>query len=149
MDNNDQNLQQLFESIGLPPATVKGALKSTKFKNVLHELIAEADALENGCSKEKGNLLYTVAGKWNLPESAIAHRQVLVDCIMDGRIKTNPQVAAALEFLKKNNNHEFSLPDFNKLQNHRTKTIKKSTKKIKREACIKAPKKFKRLQRVN
>jgi len=69
-----------------------------KFRKGLIEIIDAAGA-RGGLPKSKGLLLYHLAGKF--PANALAHRSVVISLILDESIKSNSQLDAAFDFLKK------------------------------------------------
>lgn len=73
------------------------------------EAIKEA-GITNGCDRVLGNLMWAVfaethASSYNVattvPGSAVAYRPALLKLVMEGKVKTNLQIAEAVAYLKK------------------------------------------------
>ena len=111
----------VFQSIGLDSKTIENTLKAKKkagrifcssawfFVADLMETIKEA-AIENGCDRVVGNLMYLVlvhllTYSYNVattvPTSAVQYRPALVKLIMEKKVKTNLQISEAVAYLKK------------------------------------------------
>ncbi|CAI5999313.1 unnamed protein product [Closterium sp. NIES-64] len=85
-----------FLKIGLDEKTAQNAVANAKVTANLVEVIKEA-ALEDGCDKAIGNLLYTVATKF--PANARVHRPTLLSYVTSQKIKTVPQLEGAHAYL--------------------------------------------------
>ena len=81
-----------------PSSDCRETLKSSKFSKNLIDIIKAAGA-EDGCDKSQGALLYYIAGKY--PANALVHRQLLIDLISSGKVKSNAQIEGAFEYLSK------------------------------------------------
>lgn len=86
----------LFLKIGLDERTAKNTVANNKVTANLTAVIHEA-AVEDGCDRTVGNLLYTVATKF--PTNALVHRPTLLKYITSSKIKTPAQLDAAFSFL--------------------------------------------------
>lgn len=72
-------------------------MKNAKLVKTLLLVLEEANVLAEGCDKAQGALLYSVATKY--PANALKHRKVLVDMIMEGKVKSNAQVEGGFKYL--------------------------------------------------
>lgn len=102
---------QLFLSIGLDERTATNALANAKVTSNLTDVIREAK-VEEGCEKAVGNLLYTVATKF--PTNALNHRAEFLKYILDGQIKSTPQLEAAFSFFSNIGPDNFDKEEFEK-----------------------------------
>ena len=84
-------LEALFRSISLDEKLAKESARNAKFATNLAKVIEEAGCAEGGLEdKKRGNLLYTVAGKF--PVNALDHRTRVVADVMAGELKTPAQL---------------------------------------------------------
>lgn len=88
----------LFTSIGLSEQKAKETLKNEALSSVLKEAIIQAHRVRgaSGVDKAMGTLLYSMASRLKDPK----HVGFLSDCIVQSKICTELQLAAALEFVK-------------------------------------------------
>lgn len=86
-----------FLAIGLDPKVVDNTLKNKKVTQKLNDVIATAGV--DTLPKAKGQLLYDVATK--MPENGWPQVKVVVNFVLDERIKTLPQITAAMDYYKK------------------------------------------------
>ncbi len=98
-DNQDA-ARAAFASIGMTPTAIEGTLKNKKLTKELMVVIEEAGGNQGvSCEKSVGAMLYTVASVF--PQNALRHRKTLLSLIMDGKVKSAPQVEGGMKFLKK------------------------------------------------
>lgn len=91
-------LEALFRSISLDEKLAKESARNAKFATNLAKVIEEAGCAEGGLEdKKRGNLLYTVAGKF--PVNALDHRTRVVADVMAGELKTSAQLDGCFEYL--------------------------------------------------
>ncbi|CAK7326604.1 unnamed protein product [Dovyalis caffra] len=100
---------ELFLKIGLDERTARNTIANNKVTNNLTAVIHEAGATE-GCNRNIGNLLYTVATKY--PANALIHRPTLLGYIASTKIKTPAQLEAAFSFLSTTASESFELKEF-------------------------------------
>ncbi|KAK5863773.1 hypothetical protein PBY51_000778 [Eleginops maclovinus] len=88
----------LFTSIGLSEQKAKETLKNEALSSALKEAIVQAQRVRgaSGVDKAMGTLLYSMASRIKDPKRV----GFLSDCIVQGKICTELQLAAALEFIK-------------------------------------------------
>ncbi|KAJ4933822.1 hypothetical protein JOQ06_006631 [Pogonophryne albipinna] len=88
----------LFTSIGLSEQKAKETLKNEALSSVLKEAIIQAHRVRgaSGVDKAMGTLLYSMASRLKDPKRV----GFLSDCIVQSKICTELQLAAALEFVK-------------------------------------------------
>ncbi|KAH6771455.1 glutamine-tRNA ligase [Perilla frutescens var. hirtella] len=99
----------LFLKIGLDERTAKNTVANNKVTANLTAVIHEA-AVTDGCDRNVGNLLYTVATKF--PTNALVHRPTLLKCITSSKIKTPAQLEAAFSFLTAIASDNLNIDDF-------------------------------------
>eukprot|EP01098_Paradermamoeba_levis_P006328 TRINITY_DN2627_c0_g3_i4.p1 TRINITY_DN2627_c0_g3~~TRINITY_DN2627_c0_g3_i4.p1 ORF type:complete len:798 (+),score=353.20 TRINITY_DN2627_c0_g3_i4:43-2394(+) len=92
----------LFQKIGLSKEKAEETIKNKVLTKHLEDVIHEA-GVANGCSKETGMLLYTIATKY--PGNALKHRALLNKYVADQKIKQNTQLVAAMAYLKSVTDH--------------------------------------------
>lgn len=92
---SSDNAVELFIKIGLDERTARNTVANNKVTNNLLAVIHEA-GVTDGCSRNIGNLLYTVATKF--PANALVHRPILAEYVVSSKIKTPAQLDAALAF---------------------------------------------------
>ncbi|RIA92996.1 tRNA synthetases class I, catalytic domain-containing protein [Glomus cerebriforme] len=92
----DNELVNLFQSIGLTEQRAKDTAKNKKLAPTLRTTIAEAGVSKTGCDKATGSLLYTLAS--TITKDANAHLGYITRAITDKKLKTAEQVAAAIKF---------------------------------------------------
>ena len=91
-------LEALFKSVSLDEKLAKQSATNPKFANNLAAVISLAGVAETGLEdKKRGNLLYTVAGKF--PPNALRHRPTVVRHVMCGDLKTTAQLDGVFEYL--------------------------------------------------
>jgi len=94
-----EGLLALFISVGLPEQRAKETLKNANLSNELHSIIKEAKkaapdgSLQNG----SGSLLYNVVTR--LKNHAKVHQPLLISYVASGKISSDAQLTAALDFL--------------------------------------------------
>lgn len=88
----------LFTSIGLSEQKAKETLKNEALSSVLKEAIIQAHRVRgaSGVDKAMGTLLYSMTSRLKDPKRV----GFLSDCIVQSKICTELQLAAALEFVK-------------------------------------------------
>ncbi|XP_034067049.1 glutamine--tRNA ligase [Gymnodraco acuticeps] len=88
----------LFTSIGLSEQKAKETLKNEALSSALKEAIIQAHLVRgaSGVDKAMGTLLYSMASRLKDPKRV----GFLSDCIVQSKICTELQLAAALEFVK-------------------------------------------------
>ncbi|KAL3064475.1 hypothetical protein OYC64_000689 [Pagothenia borchgrevinki] len=88
----------LFTSIGLSEQKAKETLKNEALSSALKEAIIQAHRVRgaSGVDKAMGTLLYSMASRLKDPKRV----GFLSDCIVQSKICTELQLAAALEFVK-------------------------------------------------
>ncbi|KAJ0247535.1 Glutamine--tRNA ligase [Hirschfeldia incana] len=109
MEDNSEESVNLFVSIGLEEKTARETVRNSKVKANLTAVIHEA-GVNNGCDRSIGNLLYTVATKYHL--NALVHRPTLFEYIVSTKIKTSPQLDAAVSFLDNKAAEDLNLNEF-------------------------------------
>ncbi|GBC04481.1 hypothetical protein RclHR1_00570037 [Rhizophagus clarus] len=92
----DNELVSLFQSIGLTEQRAKETAKNKKLAPTLQTTIAEAGISETGCDKSIGALLYTLAS--TITKNANTHLSYIARAIVDKKLKTADQVAAAIKY---------------------------------------------------
>ncbi|RGB44186.1 tRNA synthetases class I, catalytic domain-containing protein [Rhizophagus diaphanus] len=92
----DNELVSLFQSIGLTEQRAKETAKNKKLAPTLQATIAEAGISETGCDKAVGALLYTLAS--TITKNANKHLGYITRAIIDKKLKTADQVAAAIKY---------------------------------------------------
>ncbi|XP_022775969.1 glutamine--tRNA ligase, cytoplasmic-like isoform X2 [Durio zibethinus] len=107
-ENSDQTLE-LFLKIGLDERTARNTIANNKVTANLTVVIQEA-ALNNGCDRIIGNLLYTVATKY--PANALVHRPNLLEYVVSSKVKTPGQLEAAFTFLSNLASENFKRNEF-------------------------------------
>ncbi|CAI2170745.1 13170_t:CDS:2 [Funneliformis geosporum] len=95
---SDNELINLFQSIGLSEQRAKDTAKNKKLAPTLQNTIVEAGVNETGCDKSVGALLYTLAS--TITKDANSHLSYIARAIIDKRVKTADQVAAAIKFVE-------------------------------------------------
>eukprot|EP00898_Chlorokybus_atmophyticus_P007746 jgi/Chlat1/7973/Chrsp69S07406 len=91
-----EEAQALVKKLGLDARTAQNALANAKVKQAIYQVIEEAGS-DSDYPKSTGNLLYSVATKF--PPNALPHRPTLCRYIATERVKSVPQLDAALAFL--------------------------------------------------
>lgn len=99
----------LFLKIGLDERTAKNTVANNKVTANLTAVIHEA-AVEDGCDRTVGNILYTVATKF--PTNALVHRPTLLKYVTSSKIKTPAQLDAAFSFLTAIASDNLKVDDF-------------------------------------
>ncbi|CAL9216337.1 unnamed protein product [Arabidopsis halleri] len=107
-DNSDKSVE-LFLSIGLDEKTARNTINNNKVTANLTAVIHEA-AVTDGCDRNTGNLLYSVATKY--PTNALVHRPTLLKYIVTSKIKTPAQLEAAFAFFANTGSEDFKLNEF-------------------------------------
>ncbi|KAG9304937.1 hypothetical protein G9A89_003105 [Geosiphon pyriformis] len=106
----EEELINLFKSIGLTDQRAKDTVKNKKLAPTLKSTISEAGLTETGCDKTTGSLLYTLAS--TLTKDATTHIGYLARAVKDGRLKSSDQISAAIKFVENSpgeiNNEEFN-----------------------------------------
>src|SRR4051812_24723647 len=92
----DNELVELFQSIGLTEQRAKETAKNKKLAPTLQTTIAEAGVSETGCDKATGALLYTLAS--TITKNATARLDYIARAIIDKKLKTADQVAGMIPF---------------------------------------------------
>ena len=90
----DNELVELFQSIGFTEQRAKETAKNKKLAPTLQTTIAEAGVSETGCDKATGALLYTLAS--TITKNATAHLDYIARAIIDKKLKTADQVAGRI-----------------------------------------------------
>lgn len=106
---SSDNAAELFIKIGLDERTARNTVANNKVTNNLLAVIHEA-GVTDGCSRNVGNLLYTVATKF--PANALVHRPTLAEYVVSSKIKTPAQLDAALAFFANVGPDKFDTSDF-------------------------------------
>lgn len=106
---SSDNAVELFIKIGLDERTARNTVANNKVTNNLLAVIHEA-GVTDGCSRNIGNLLYTVATKF--PANALVHRPILAEYVVSSKIKTPAQLDAALAFFSHVGPDKFNPSDF-------------------------------------
>ena len=86
-----------FTMIGMAPSGIDDTLKNKKLTNELMVVIEEA-GVDQACDKAVGALLYSVASVY--PQNALRHRKTMLSLIMDGKVKSSPQLDGGMKYLK-------------------------------------------------
>eukprot|EP00026_Physarum_polycephalum_P001192 Phypoly_transcript_01193.p1 GENE.Phypoly_transcript_01193~~Phypoly_transcript_01193.p1 ORF type:complete len:822 (+),score=88.54 Phypoly_transcript_01193:1092-3557(+) len=98
--HNNAKDTDLFISLGLDPKKAKETATSTHLAKIL-KLLANDAGVSGGCAREVGVLLYTLATK--LPSTIHPSvRTLLATWVKEKKLKTVPQLSAALEYVNKN-----------------------------------------------
>jgi glutaminyl-tRNA synthetase len=92
----DNELVDLFQSIGLTEQRAKDTAKNKKLAPTLQTTIVEAGVNETGCDKATGALLYTLAS--TITKNANARLGYIARTIVDKKLKTADQVAGRFTF---------------------------------------------------
>ncbi|AAG28798.1 glutaminyl-tRNA synthetase (glnrs), putative [Arabidopsis thaliana] len=108
-DDNSEKSIELFISIGLDEKTARNTINNNKVTANLTAVIHEA-AVTDGCDRNTGNLLYSVATKF--PTNALVHRPTLLKYIVNSKIKTPAQLEAAFAFFASTGPEDFKLNEF-------------------------------------
>ncbi len=92
----------MFERIGLTQAKALETIANAKFASNLETILKEAKVAESGCDRVAGNHFYTLVSKLPPEGSALSksNRGDLYAAIADGRIKSVPQITAAINYFK-------------------------------------------------
>jgi len=93
----DNELINLFQSIGLTEQRAKDTAKNKKLAPTLQTTIVEAGVTETGCDKTVGSLLYTLAS--TITKNANAHLGYIARAIINKKLKTADQVAGKIRCL--------------------------------------------------
>ena len=99
----------LFTSIGMLEKKAKETLRNSDLTKTLKEVI-EAAGASNGCSKEVGNTLYTLATKKDVPSK---HRAAVAKYIGEGKITAN-LLSHAITYVKGLGDAELNVEEFEK-----------------------------------
>lgn len=94
-----EELVKLFESIGLDTNKATETAKNKKLSVSLREVIEEVSVPTGGVDRSKGILLYSLA---SLLPTGHAHRGYIAKRILDGSLRTDDQVQAAVAYVKQN-----------------------------------------------
>ena len=92
---------KLFRSIGLKESAIKGISKNESEAKALKECILEAN-VANGCDGSVGKLIYSISKEKKMNnDNAKSNRKFLLEYVVNGGIKTKPQLDAAYKYISK------------------------------------------------
>ncbi|KAK9768801.1 Glutaminyl-tRNA synthetase [Basidiobolus ranarum] len=105
-----EGMIDLFQKIGLTEQRAKDTAKNKKLAPTLERTITEA-GVQDGCDKNIGALLYTLASTLN--KEATPHLPYLAQAVISGKLASTEQIAAAIEYVSNLRDSQINEQEFN------------------------------------